>query len=55
MSEQNEKQQDVAVPAELSDASLESVAGGADIVDGGCIPPFPDGCILLPLEPTICF
>ncbi len=53
MSEQN--QQEAATPVELSETSLESVSGGTNIVDGGCNPDFPGGCILVPIEPTVCF
>jgi hypothetical protein len=54
MSEQNQNEQG-ATPAELSEESLENVAGG--IIDGGCIEPFPPvGCWPpLPTDPTVCF
>lgn len=52
MSEQNQSEQN-ATPAELSEESMENVAGG--IIGGetgtGCIPDFP-GCIFLPTPDT---
>jgi hypothetical protein len=47
MSEQNQNEQN-ATPAELSDESMENVAGGVVGETGNsCIPDFP-GCILFP-------
>jgi hypothetical protein len=52
MSEQNQNEQEAVTPAELSETSLENVAGGTGDMSGGCIPDFPGGCVLFPKDLT---